>query len=152
MRKTMPSINTRLISGGGGGSIGGAVAGDCDVLAVLIPAPHQLGHVLVDVLRHQSGERQRAVVDRWSVLDLEDRVRGRRESADHACVAGAERCPLDELDVAATPPAVALPPGQVGIGAGPATALVAGAGGAARRRLVAGGARGERGVLLALLL
>src|SRR5438105_6888041 len=128
-----------------------AVAGDRDVLAVLIAAPHQLGHVLVDVLRHQRRQRQRAIVDGRPVLDLEDGVRGRRERANHARVAWTERRPLDELDVAAAPPAVALPPGQVGVGARPAPALVAVAVGADPGRLVAVGARGERGGLLHLL-
>src|SRR5207237_6299098 len=101
-----------------------AVARDRHVLAVLVAAADQLGHVLVHVLRDQGRQRQGAVVDRGPVLDLEDRVGRGGQGADDAGVAGAERRALDELYVAAAPPAVALASGHVGVSAGPVAGLL----------------------------
>src|SRR5450759_327181 len=102
-----------------------AVARERDVLAVLVAAADELRHVLVDVLRHQRRKRQRAVVDGGPVLDLEDRVRSRRQRPDHARVPGTEWRPLDELDVPAAPPALALAAGQVLVRARPSALLLA---------------------------
>ena len=107
------------------GLANGAVAGERDVFAVLVATPNQLGHVFVDVLGDERRERQGAIVDSRTVLDLEDRVRGGRERPDHARVPGAKGSSLDELDMSPAPPALALAPGQVLVGAGPAAALLA---------------------------
>ena len=101
------------------------VAREGDVLAVLVAAAYELGHVLVDVLRDQRCERKRAVVDRRPVLDLEDGVRRRRQRADDARVARAERSALDELDVPPAPPALAFTAGEVAVRASPTPTLAA---------------------------
>src|SRR6266850_1306729 len=118
-----------------------AVARQRHVLAVLIAPPNQLGHVLVDVLGNERGQRQGPVVDGRPVLDLEDRVCRWRQGADHACMSRAERRPFDELDVPAAPPALALAAGQVFVSARPAAALLAVAVGANAGGLVAVGPR-----------
>ena len=129
-----------------------AVARDGHILAVLVAPAYQLGDVLVDVLRDQGRQGQRAVVDGGPVLDLEDRVRRRCERADHARVAWAERRPLDELDVATAPPCVAFAAGHVLVGASPTASLAAVAVSADPGRLLAVGAGRKRSGLLDLVV